>query len=113
MPELIAYCGLNCGECEAYHATQKDDKEEFAKIAADWSERYGGDTKPEDVICDGCSTPSERKNSHYYKCNIRICAQEKGNDTCASCEEYICEKLERFFKEAPKAKETLEGMKKQ
>ena len=32
MGNIIAYCGLNCSDCPAYIATQKDDIEELKKV---------------------------------------------------------------------------------
>lgn len=36
-PNLIAYCGLNCEECEAYKATINNDDELRGKVAKEWS----------------------------------------------------------------------------
>lgn len=105
---LVAYCGLDCSKCPAYIATQKDDQEGLAKTAADWSARFNVDVKPADVVCDGCATPSPKKASYCNICEIRNCAIEKVVQTCASCKEYICEKLANFFKQAPEAKKGLE-----
>lgn len=106
--KLMAYCGLNCGKCSAYIATQNNDKEGLAKTAAQWSERFKVKIKPADVICDGCATSGKRKASYCAMCEIRICCVEKGKKNCALCGEYICEKLGKFFKQAPEAKENLE-----
>ena len=64
--------------------------------------------KPEEILCDGCGTPSERKISYCSTCEIRVCCIEKGKENCAVCEEYMCAKLEEFSKEAPEAKKSLE-----
>jgi len=111
MAKLIAYCGLDCAQCPAYIATQKNDKEGLAKTAAQWSKQFKVTVKPEGVICDGCTSPSNRKISHCAICEIRTCCVGKGKENCAFCTEYICEKLEKFFKEAPQAKENLEKIK--
>jgi len=112
MAELIAYCGLDCSQCPAYIATQKDDKKGLAKTAAAWSKQFGIKIKPEEVVCDGCATPSKQKSSYCAMCEIRLCCIGKGKDNCALCEEYICKKLEKFFKEAPEAKKGLEKIRK-
>lgn len=112
LAKLIAYCGLDCGKCPAYIATQKNDKKGLAKTAAQWAEQFKVSVKPEDVVCDGCATPSDKKASYCSMCEIRACCLEKGKENCALCGEYICEKLEKFFKEAPQAKENLEKIKK-
>ncbi|MBM4402297.1 MAG: DUF3795 domain-containing protein [Candidatus Cloacimonetes bacterium] len=108
MKKLIAYCGIDCSKCPAYIATQKDDQEGLVKTAADWSARFNVDVKPSDVICDGCTTESPKKASYCNMCEIRKCARDKVIKTCASCGEYICEKLEKFFQQAPEAKANLE-----
>lgn len=108
MAKLMACCGIDCAVCPAYIATQKNDKKGLAKTAAKWSKLYKVDTKPEDVICDGCATPSPRKTIFIKECKIRICCLDKNVENCACCEEYICKKLEEFFKEAPTAKKGLE-----
>lgn len=106
--KLIAYCGLDCSVCSAFIATQKNDKEGLAKTAARWSERFKVKIKPEDVVCNGCVTEDGRKASYCAMCEVRICCTGKGKANCALCEEYSCEKLEKFFKDAPEAKENLE-----
>jgi len=111
MEKLIAYCGIDCKRCPAYIATQRNDKEGLAKIAAEWSARFKTKIKPEDIVCDGCAAPSSRKASYCNICEIRLCCIGRGYENCAACEEYVCEKLENFFKEAPEAKENLEKIK--
>lgn len=111
MEKLIACCGLDCIVCPAYIATQKDDKEGLAKTAKQWTEQFGTDVRPKDVVCDGCNTPSPKKASYCNICEIRLCCIGKDLENCAACSEYICEKLEKFFKEAPAAKEGLEEVK--
>ena len=113
MEKLIAYCGLDCCQCPAYIATQKDDQEGLAKTAAQWAEKFKVEVKPKDVICDGCATPSPRKASYCNICEVRLCCIGKAVDTCASCAEYICGKLKEVFKQAPQAKENLEKIRNQ
>ncbi len=36
--EMIAYCGLDCGKCDAYLATINDDQELREKTAKLWAE---------------------------------------------------------------------------
>ena len=49
MAKILAYCGLDCGECEAYIATQKNDRVELEAVAKNWSARYGGKDMGADV----------------------------------------------------------------
>ena len=41
MNEYIAYCGLNCENCNAYKATKNNDHELRAKTAELWSQLNG------------------------------------------------------------------------
>jgi len=108
MEKLIAYCGLDCCQCPAYIATRKGDQAGLAKTAAKWSQQFNMEIKPEDVICDGCTTPSPKKSSYCNMCEIRTCCIGKELENCAACSEYACEKLVKFFEHAPEAKEGLE-----
>ena len=53
---MIAYCGIDCSECESYNATQSGDKEALKRVAKKLTENYCVEVKPEYVICDGCRT---------------------------------------------------------
>jgi hypothetical protein len=72
---------------------------------------FGIKVEPKEVVCDGC-TPAEGKKASYCNvCEIRSCCLQRDKKNCAFCEEYVCEKLEKFFKDAPRAKENLERIK--
>lgn len=110
MSEIIGACGLVCSECGAYKATQANDAEAIAKVAAQWSQQYGGDIKPESVWCDGCMTPGERKCGHAGECEIRACARDRQVANCAHCSDYGCERIAGFHREVAEAKATLDGI---
>jgi hypothetical protein len=112
MEKMIGFCGINCAECPTFIATQKDDDEERKKVAETWSKEYGADLKLEDINCDGCQTRNGREFGHTKICEIRKCGLEKDVKNCAHCEEYQCEKLDKFFKEAPICKDLLEEIRK-
>ncbi|MCJ7695886.1 MAG: DUF3795 domain-containing protein, partial [Anaerolineaceae bacterium] len=60
MNTTIAFCGLDCSQCEAYIVTQADDEEGKIKLAQKWRVEY--DSPEIDVVsvtCDGCHA-SER-----------------------------------------------------
>ncbi len=42
MAKIQAYCGLDCGECEAYIATQKNDRAGLEAVAKKWAAEFGG-----------------------------------------------------------------------
>ena len=60
---MIAYCGINCLKCKSYIATQSGNPEELAKVAAELSEIYQADVKPDYVICDGCKV--DKRHSYF------------------------------------------------
>ena len=108
MNEIIAYCGLDCAKCEAFLATQKNDRAELERVAQKWSE---GDTKltAEDVTCDGCFG---KRISKYARtaCAIRTCGAESKVKNCAYCDEYKCEKIAKFQQNNPTAAEKLDAI---
>lgn len=113
MEKMIAFCGINCSECKALIATQKDDDTMRREIAEDWSKEFGHEIKPEEINCDGCLIREGRHINYCDICEIRKCGIEKDAENCAYCVDYKCEKLEKFHEQAPKAKNRLEEIRKQ
>ncbi|NHJ25387.1 MAG: DUF3795 domain-containing protein [Candidatus Lokiarchaeota archaeon] len=107
---MIAYCGINCSECPAYLATQKDDYEELKKVAKEWSNESMS-FKPEEIYCDGCNQ-EECIFRWCRECPIRSCCREKGFKNCAYCEDYFCDNLKMTFDKTPSAKERLDEIRK-
>ncbi len=85
---------MNCGNCEAYEATQANDMKKLAELAKSW----GGDKnwRPEQMRCDGCA--SSRLQPGCRECTVRTCAQAKGAKICSLCGKYPCDKLEGLWK---------------
>jgi hypothetical protein len=110
--KIIACCGITCGECPAYIATQKNDDTLRRETAKTWSEMFKADIKPHDINCDGCPSDSERVFNHCHVCEIRKCGREKKVKNCAYCPEYPCQKLSAFLAQVPEAKATLEEIRK-
>jgi hypothetical protein len=113
MSTIIAYCGLTCHTCPIYLATRENDKTKQKsmriEIASICKEQYGMEYEPEDINdCDGCMTEGERLFSGCKDCQIRKCAMQRGYENCAWCDEYVCEKLEKFFVMDPSAKTRLD-----
>lgn len=116
MREAIAYCGLTCHSCAIYLATSEQDEEKRHKMRVDIAqqikEHYGQKCKPEDVNdCDGCKAQTGRLYAGCKNCQIRKCASQRGVENCAHCDEYACEKLEKFFTTDPEARKRLEQIK--
>ena len=112
MEKMIAYCGIVCSECGAFIATQNDDDAKRRETAEIWSKKYNHDFKPEEINCDGCLTTTGRVIGYCNVCEIRKCGQEKGVANCAYCEDYACDKLEKFFQMVPENKTTLDEIRK-
>ena len=107
---MIAYCGINCGECGALIATGNNDDAKRAEVAKEWSQKFGVEMQPDSINCAGC--PSDGPLFFYCEmCDIRKCAREKGLPTCAHCDAYPCETLEAFFKMAPECRKWLDEIK--
>ena len=109
MEKMIGVCGIVCDDCPAFITTWKDDDLERQKVAAMWST----DSKiltVDDINCDGCLPDVGRKLEFCGMCPVRSCGKEKGITSCAHCDEYPCERLERTLErvEAPEARDALE-----
>ena len=116
MDKLIAVCGINCGECEAYIATQNNDMGKKKEIAEKWSKMYNTTLAPESINCVGCKIDGDHIG-YCSMCEVRKCGFSKNLDSCALCDEYPdCNTLNAFLKMAPeegasKIKSNLEKIK--
>ena len=110
MNTLIAYCGLNCAECEAYKATQSNDTAWQERILAQWRVDFKSPDMPlAAVTCDGCRTPEGRAGGYCADCPVRACGKERGLETCAHCSDFeSCAQLAQLFVMAPQLKTNLE-----
>jgi hypothetical protein len=113
MNEMIAYCGLDCQNCPIYLATREQDKEKQERtrieIMQSLKTHYGMKCELEDITdCDGCMSDKGRLFSACKDCSIRKCARKKELESCAYCDEYICETLEEFFAKESSAKNRLD-----
>jgi hypothetical protein len=92
---LVASCGLYCGACPMYLATQSKDEsrvkalmQQFSSSKMNW--------KMEDLLCDGC-----RGNGQLAifcrKCAIRESAASKTKTKlCSDCSEFACSRITAF-----------------
>jgi hypothetical protein len=108
MEKIIGACGNDCGDCEAYKATQANDAGAIARVAEQWSKEYSADIKPEYVWCDACMTDGARKCGHCAECDIRACVVSRSLANCAGCDDYACERITKFFESFPCAKGRLD-----
>jgi hypothetical protein len=108
---LISACGLECSDCAAYIATQKDDAKAVSAVAAKWSQLFDASVADDAVWCDGCMTGRDRLCANAEECDVRACVRKRGLDTCAACGDYACDKLEQLLAVVgPGARETLESL---
>lgn len=112
MSSLIAFFGIDCGECKALIATQNGDAKMKKAIAEEWSKEFGHQLKPEDINCIGCVVVNGLHIGYCNICEIRKCGAQKKVQNCAYCIEYNCGKLEKFHENASKAKDQLEQIRK-
>lgn len=105
---MIAYCGLNCSQCQVYVITQKDDDIGRKRLAKLWARLFNTEIDPQQVNCDGCLTSKGRLFITCSVCDIRKCAHTKKLKNCVACDYYCCEKLESWCKVLPGAKSTLD-----
>jgi hypothetical protein len=109
MEEIVSYCGLICLGCPILWATKEKDlklKEKMrVEIAKMSNSLYKTEFGSKDITdCDGCLNENGRLFAGCNQCQIRICARAKKIQNCTYCDEYICEKLEKFFVDNADAK---------
>ncbi len=110
---MIAYCGLDCDQCEAFIATRNNDDALRVKVAAEWAKQYNAPIKPEHINCTGCKSAGVKTYYCDQLCEIRKCATRKSVGTCAECPDYACALLTPLLAAAPQAKRTLEALRSQ
>lgn len=111
MARILGVCGLECSDCPAYIAYKTDDNELREKTAKQWSEWYSADIKPESINCVGCMEDGEPKVYHCSQCEVRACGLKKKVVSCSACDEYICERIQKYFEFLPpEAKENLDEL---
>jgi hypothetical protein len=83
---MIAYCGIHCDECPSYQGTITGDESLLVKM----NEAFGnGKTDAIDFVCLGCKySDINLIATDCARCAIRLCAQAKGKDFCATCVEF-------------------------
>ncbi len=109
MQRLIAFCGLNCAECEGYLATQSNDPVARERVAAKWRQEFNSpDITADNILCDGCTT-NKRLIGYCSMCEIRACGAGRQVTNCAYCADYAtCDKLTKFHAGAPAARANLD-----
>lgn len=91
--EIITKCGYRCDLCLAYQPNVKV-KDRRKELSDGWYNLYGFRIEPQDIICDGCVS-CENPRLIDNTCPVRPCVIKKGIGNCASCSEFICDKLKQ------------------
>jgi hypothetical protein len=112
MDTMVAYCGIVCSQCPAFIAKKEDNAELRKKTAEEWSKQFNETITPDTINCDGCLPADGEHIGYCGVCEIRKCGIVKKVTNCAYCEDYICERLDKWFKNVPDAKNTLEEIRK-
>lgn len=108
MNNMIAFCGLDCGVCEARKATAEDDDALRAEVARKWSQLNGVEITPEMICCDGCRVEGRKTPYCERLCPVRQCALSKGVGTCGSCADFAnCSKVGAILANSPDARRNL------
>lgn len=97
--DLFGYCGLYCGGCRVYQATQAGKPEHYE------------DGSP--MVCTGCRSQGPVAVWCDTQCSIKNCCREKGLENCLLCSENPCEKMKGFMEDPayPYHLEVQENMK--
>ncbi len=107
--KTLAMCGLDCAACPAFIAYRTNDQALRVKTAAEWSQQFKVQLKPEDINCVGCLKTKGVLFDHCNKCDIRKCGLARKVNNCALCPEYSsCERIAKFTANVPPAKANLE-----
>ncbi len=91
MHPILARCGNRCDLCLAYRPNIEKNPSNQQKLSDGWFKYFGFRIEPADIICNGCL--GAQPESIDLSCPIRPCVIEKGFDSCAHCDEYVCEKF--------------------
>lgn len=87
MKKLVGYCGYRCDLC----AARSDDPEIRQKLVDGWRKYFGHTNYTvENIRCDGCKANGRLADK---SCQARPCAIERGLETCAHCDDFICDKV--------------------
>lgn len=110
MKTMIAICGLDCEQCDAYLATVRDDQALREKTAREWSELNHAPILPEHINCMGCRAEGVKTVFCDSLCEIRRCALKRGTQTCGGCPELeTCATVRAIHVSSPEALGRLKG----
>ena len=110
MQNNIAYCGLDCEQCDAYIATLHDDQALREKTAKLWAELNHAPILPEHINCQGCRADGVKTVFCEQLCAVRRCARQRGVATCGDCPEMeTCRTVGAIISNNQEAMKNLRG----
>jgi hypothetical protein len=89
--EVLTKCGYRCDLCLAY-APNVAAEDRRQHLSDGWFAIYGFRIPPEQIVCEGCVSCDDPLLIDKG-CPVRPCVVAKGFPNCASCADYVCEKL--------------------
>ncbi len=105
---LIAYCGLDCKNCEARIATINNDDELRIKVSEEWSKLNNVLITKEMINCTGCHMDGVKTPFCESLCPIRKCAISKSFNSCGDCCDLnSCDKIKMIISNNKEALERL------
>ena len=107
---MIAYCGLDCEQCEAFVATWKNDDALRRDVADKWARLYNAAIRPEHINCTGCKSAGVKTLYCDQMCAVRKCAINRRLNTCADCADYPCATLTPILTASPPARARLDAL---
>lgn len=101
---IVSACGLYCGACGIYLATQENDIEKLLQYALVLKQSVSI------TYCDGCG--ADRKSALCSKiCTFIKCTRQKSIEFCGECDEFPCEELIDFQSKLPHRIEIVKSQK--
>ena len=97
--QFAAVCGLYCPGCTLYIGSTEE-PERLARTAGRFN------VSVEEARCYGCR--SDVRSFYCQNCEIVKCADGKGVEFCALCDEYPCQMLREFQAQLPHRAELFE-----
>lgn len=101
--KLASVCGLFCGSCGVYYATQEQNVSKLQEIAKNLGQELSA------TSCYGCR--SNTKTSACKDCFIIKCAKKMNVDFCGECKQYPCQELILFQAKMPHRKNMWKSQK--
>lgn len=94
--KLLAPCGLYCGVCAVYQATQSGDQRLKQRLLEFYQGQLpGGEAMAlADIHCQGCL--SSQTFAYCRHCPVRLCARDRGLEGCHQCGQFPCLFIESF-----------------